>query len=938
MDPDAARPLVTSIIRFDWPGIRTVRGRLFEQCEESMSQFFLDMLAEPLTFTRSQADFHRALEAAGAIRYTTQLINTPVVTYYGDPYPELGTRHIDLVAFIEGFCTLLENPVLLRNTLRTFTQLPSRVARTAFFYSRNQVTYPLRNFFLDRFFATDSPERDAWLLPTHAYAQTPEMVDLSFMEAVLRESNPVALSEQVKNRLRLCLERAEYSTFDTMNGAIQRTMETTSARCIMTIYSYFMHRVVPLHSASTTLADTITLAQRYFELMFCMLMGYDLSDVMPLVATVPLNVLNVASAVAEEVRSFLRDPATGGNELLRATYQRTMEFDRVYYANMLIRNVIVHQPEARRELTLFYVPCYDVDVSELVSSMCEQYQVLQMRSLQHYFERISRHLGHQCRLADLITAQTPESLQARTRLNRELYACNFGGGVHLHRVLWTVSHYAALVPMLENLPESTYVGLDSANRVYMIMPRALMEQLRLAMFVDSATMRNYRKPTAIYPLLLRLYISRRLADHQGSATMNQLSLMAVGSVLGYWLCVPAASSLFSREGMPRIDQSPGVLGHVHDLVALLYRQAVARDAPHLVNAPQDYSVVANLGVMNAVRSFLMSNSMHHMGTDNVKKMLVALPALQSDVGKWLCSALEVLVVVGANAPSIKPTGRRGRPKTAPTVAPNRLRTDSLFTASARRLIAKRDPSNPLVSCSDQSTLTLFNLWVYTVLLTPGWLGDEDRDALLRDFLTLTPALDESFWRNKYTNYSPEVVNTWALASDYLCHAPPSDYCHVNHQLRPECTNANDMMYFILFLQQFERLVCLPNSSSSRAAAMQQGDIALVNWLRELYSNQERLMRAMPVSTYYDSGDRRHHAASFEESMAIAEVMPSTAAQAGPVSHTPTLCVHDYRSTQLSQTAIDLAMSLGSQFKENEAKDPALCQRVYSQILSSAKPK
>ena len=63
----------------------------------------------------------------------------------------------------------------------------------------------------------------------------------------------------------------------------------------------------------------------------------------------------------------------------------------------------------------------------------------------------------------------------------------------------------------------------------------------------------------------------------------------------------------------------------------------------------------------------------------------------------------------------------------------------------------------------------------------------------------------------------------------------------------------------------------------------------------------------------------------------AEILPSTSAQAAPVSQTPTLCVHDYRSTQLSQTAIDLAMAFGREFNEAEAVDPALAGRVHAQI-------
>lgn len=933
MDREGARPRVTAICRTDWPGVAAVREKHFLNGEEPMISFFLDMLSEPIVFTQSQLEFHQALSVAGAIRRTPFINNVPIIMYLGDPYPEPGTHRIDLAAFIEGFCCLLNNTALLRNQLQSMLQLPSRVVRTAFFFSHDTVTFPLRHFFIERFFAENSPERDAWLLPGLAYAQTPEMVDLAFMDAVVRESSPIALSEQSKNRLRLTLESGDYATFDTTNGAIQRTMEVTSARCIMAIYSYFVHRIVSMPDRTLNLYDTITTAQRYFELMFCMLMGYDLSDVIPLVASVPYNVLMVVSSVAEEVRSFLQNPSTGGNALIRSVYQRTMWFDRVYQANQQVRNMIVMHPEARRELTLFYVPCYEVETCEMVASLCQQHQVLQVRKLAKFFERLSS--GDRTspyRLENMLPrAHDPKM---RDLVNQQLYACNFGGGVHLHRVMWTIAHYATMVPMFGSLREETFVGLDAANRVYMVMPRVRMEQLRLVMFADAATMRNYRKPTAVYPLLLRLYMSTRSAGMQTDLSMDRLALMTVGSVLGYWLCIPPIPNApLCREGMPRLGQHPGTLMVIHDLVALIYRQAVLREAPAVAERPQDYSLVGNMNAMNAIRSFLLSNTVHHMSAQNVRRVRDAVAA--DPEHKSLLQVLDVWLCLGTNKPLRREhNGRRGRPTKQLPIENHRLRSDVFISAEARRMLARKDASHLFVSCPDATCISIFNLWMYQTLLFSPAFGEDDalRDELVRDFVALVSPLDDNFWRNKYTNYSPEIVNTWALASDYLCHAPPSQYCHNNHQLRPECADANTMFYFILFLQQFERLVCLPTSNRpSSSSPMHQADVALIRWLGELYGNQERLMRTMPVSAYYDNGDQRHHAAAFEGSMAIAEVMPSIAAQTAPVSQTPTLCVHDYRSTQLSQTAIDLAMAFGREFKEDEAKDAALCGRVHAQI-------
>lgn len=933
MDPDGSLDLVRSICRYSWPAIQAVRSSLFGHSETSMVAFFMNMLAEPLVFTRSQSAFHDALQGMGGIQPTPYLNNTPIVEYYGDPYPRLGRHRIDLKSFIHGLCQLLQDQLLLAGALTEIYEVPGRIVRAMLFHSDDDVTFPLRAFFFERFFSPNSPERLLWQKTSLSYVHTPEMIDLIFMDSVLREASPHALSEQAKNKLRLQLEQGDYATFDTMNGAVRRTMELTAPRCVMAFYSYFVHRMMAMPGVASSAARGIAVAQRYFELMFCMLMGYDVSDVLPLFGSIPLQDLSAVSEVAEEIRTFLRNPLSEGTQLLRAIYLRTAEFDRVWFANAQVRNTIVDHPESRRELTLFYVPCYDVNASELVVSLCEQQQVHQVRSLVPYLERIGRGRDTPYRMQNLL----PRAHDPKTRdaVNRELYACNFGGGVHLHRVRWTIGHYARLVPMMSSLAEETYVGLDPSNHVFMIMPRQRMEELRLLMFVDAATMRNYRKPTAIYPLMLRLYMSVRGGDAgSGGPSLDQLSIMAVGSILGYWLSIPAIVSCpFSRVGMPRLNQPPGVLGHLHDVVALLYRQAVLREAPHHAEAPQNYRFVANTSAMGAVRSFLMSNAEHHMSVDNVELMERELGACDPEDRQmsWLRDALAVMRVLGGREDPIAiRTGRPGRPRRTPTTVPqHRLRTDTLATPKARQMLHRRDDTNPLVSCSDERTLTLVNLWMYIALLSDGVMSEEMRDSLLRDYdVTLAPLVD-GFARNKYSTVSPDIVETWSLASDYLCSVPVAQYCDSKHELRAGCDNQAVMLYFILFLQQFEHLVCLPGKDLQRSP---QVDVALVRWLCNIYSTPSLLMHVMPVSSYYDAGEQKHHAAQFETSMAIAEVLPSIAAQAAPISQTPTLCVHSYDQTQLSQTAIDLAMAFGGHFREEEAVNPALCRRVYSQIV------
>jgi hypothetical protein len=511
----------------------------------------------------------------------------------------------------------------------------------------------------------------------------------------------------------------------------------------------------------------------------------------------------------------------------------------------------------------------------------------------------------------------------RAAVDAHMYACRIPAGVHLHRVRWTIAYYERACPqLLASIGMHTFFGLDETNLPFMIMPRRAMDVLRMLMLADSLTLRQYHKTTAVYPLLLRLYLTERLApcdpsDPFAHVDLNALATMCVGHVLGYWLSVPAppGGAFFVRDGMPGVTAEPSAFCALHSVVYALALDGITR------TGAANYSLVSSFADLSAVRSYLMINATHTLSAASCNM----LAASRHDVAPHLRQALAAMR--GLSVP--RGPGRPRKATAAPTS--DRVSTRIVSTPDFAAALAAAAPDNPLLSCPIGERVALLNHWVYIAALAAPTAAIAAQ--LLRDFQPagIEPLAMSDYQRNKYSS-PPNVSEPWAQSNEWFIAAGAECYSNFEWTLRPTCARS-DMSHLVRFLQQLEHFVCA-SDVARHGVRMRPADDSLVGVLTRLYAAPEHIPEAMPIASYFHRGDNRHHLTTYEGAMCIADVLPaSTTAASGGVN--PVTCIMNTGDSSLSDVAADLVTMFASALDEQQIINPDLEQRLFRDALACA---
>lgn len=890
------------------PGVVALAETLFVGDVTSVASFLACMLNGPLVFGAQQIDFHRALVARGGLVDVHGRGPTHTVLYVSSAYRRIGAVAYRLAPLVNALCGLLAGPDL-HAAFKMLNNVPGRVAHACLFWAPPRETPPLRAWFLARFLAPGSADVESWgSNPRMRLVQTPEFLDLVYLESLLLETDPRNLSETARAELRRSLQTDNDACVWTHSSAAQRIMEMAVPRQVLSFYSYYLQSFLtadPRLGISSTLAH----AQHYWEVCFAMLMGWDVGYFLPVVARLPSPVLATLSKIAEDMRTFLRAPLTAGEPALRAIYARTSDFDGAYMANQGVREMLMKRTGVRRVIELFYVPATEVGASAIIAQMCDTAQVAQLRGIDQWLTATPGNFSIAAALdVDRVAA-----------LDEHMFACRLPPGVHVHRARWTFEYFEHACPaLLGGLARSAFVGVDENNAPYAIVPRRGMDIMRLLMFADALTLRHYRKTTAVYPLLMRLFLTDRppplAADPFARTNINDLSLLCVGHVLAYWLGVPTSSDgmLLSRSGMPGPGDSVSSLSALDRVIALLVAAHPAETGTHMPS-------------LNALRSYLMIQAAHTLTPATLAALRVSAIAAAGETGAWLRTALAALEVAVASG-SVAPRSR-GRPR-AQLLPGSRVTTALVATAAFLTALRRLDPVHPMLARDEPTRVTLLNYWVYGHVLAVG-----DTATLLDYAASIAPLTPADFKRNKY-NCPASVAGPWKQSNDFFLNARPEGYCR-NGAVRPQCAGAN-IAPMIAFLQQLELHVCVTDLAArynGNATAPPAGSIVAV--LTEMYNDPQRVASAMPVSAYYNRTTANHVLVGFDNALCIADVLPSAAAVADP-SHNPNTSVMSAGETHPGDIAVDLVTMFGHAFDEERAADPALCCRLYNQALASPK--
>jgi hypothetical protein len=908
------------------PTFHRLRREVFLDAHEEATAFFSTLFREAIIFTVGQVAFHRALEKFGAFAHPSRVITDPAVHYVGVTYERVGQVRYAIGDLVTAFSRLM---VEANSTYPSIASVPGRFAHACLFHAGRA---PLRAWFFSRFLAADHEDAAVWLSTRFALFQTPEFLDLAYLESVYRTTNPTWLTAEAHAEHRVVSTHDQYATFDTR----ATLLEHSPRRMIVAFYSYFMQRVMlaacenPLAGFARRADD----AQRYFEVALSMLFGWDVKPALPVLAGLPRSTLVLLDDVVEQYRGFVASMATGGGApLARATYARTVNFDRVYLPNAQVRELIIARgDETRRLVEPFYVPLAERSFSSLMRELFAAHQVAQLHL-------ISRWCAANSVAVDRLVSPDDEMYAADA--NERFYVATFPGGVHYHRVAWSLRYYEeAARPMLDGLAEAAHVGLDAVNSPFMVLPRDRMDLLRLVMLADSYTAPNFHKTTAVYPLLVRAYLTRQRTP---TPRMDEAALHAFAAVLGYWLCVPAAAEQRVFGGGARFNDasSTPALAAVHLLVDILYRARMLRSG-----AVTSRAISLDMLMMNSVRSYLLVHLPHHMSHELFARLCASLSEADDDGDEAFGALYDALMAIPVgrpmNARRLEKASQRGRPREQ-----ERLRIDASRVCTSLinlpEALARLPRDHPARQLTPDARTAYINMGIYEYLFTRAPLTFADE--VICDFQALVDPLTERNYRTAHYRCSPEIVQTWQRANTFFFEVDPHRYEHNSLVLRDTVATATtDFTALITFLQALERFVCLadafpPGSGLYRARdaarkTLAAEEVPLVGALTAIYSDPEMVLHKMPVSTYYCGADGAHRLALYEESMSIVDLIASPEGKNAP-SADPNRVVHDVSaSPELSSIAIDLATQFDRETREIDVNETGVAHLVFEIITRS----
>lgn len=967
-----------------------------------LSAFYQMMCGRSIFIGILQREFHACMEAAGcfvpvaadrissALHMPRSVMQLNFVSI-SDIHGRSGTYAYDLTQFIVRSVLFFLSDTL-RGRLEFMTDAPCDIANAFMYFttSRFSTEAPARQWFLSRFLRTSSDDYKCWSQRNNATAliRNVQYFNLAYLREELRMFSDDQLSNGLKQAHRDALLNGPSAQIRECESIIERISHEISPTTIMTFYTLFictMMQRMPNVSALCCISDGFTKVRRLFELCYSMLIGLDLDELTDVAAQQPDDVLRLLSDIAEEMRTFLIKPsdlAASTNEQLKRIVLGAESFKTAFWSELEVRRAVTDNTCKRSELMVHYVDTTEELFSSFATSIFTEISNLQLRLLKVWLRDLPAQMRPD---VSRVLSNDPADAEYRAGVNSFFAVLRFPTAAHLFKLECTLAFYESIWrTQLFSGGLYALISTDSSGP-YVVMPRRVLNVLRVVMLLDVASTRNAPKTVPLYPKLARFWVSQRvdpdddvakasgLEQPLNGVNIDDVSTLAVLLVLSHWLYIPSAgppeTNRPERIGLPQMG-TPSfefVRMLLHRVVALLFRSKRSSKDDLSDCMPQ----------LNAVRSFIMIHSTHYISEESMDTIIADTREHHEHQFRSLAEVLEAIAQVNTpgdredTPPPEMPRKRSSaarrpgpkRPRGRPSVdsinkstlmgISGRISLAILSGANADRILSLVSDDNLIRTAQNDAERTvMINHWIYEYCVRFG------QRKVLKDFVVQVGIVASKYKKPLYT-CSPKSVDAWTAATMYTQHhvegenATPNPFQRDRYRLRP-MFQAESYDQFVIFMQRMERFVCVVNSETKqrpyKPSAVKKipglpdvssaREASLVRSLEEFYKATDVYSNPIPVAACFDSATERFTMLCYEQAVSIIGLVPYRPAGHAPISasnypgyESAVRSGNDASAPDaLSSVAVGMAALLTPTFDELRAAHKVPPNMIYNAIV------
>ena len=801
----------------------------------NLANLFHAMCWQPIEFGNTHRQFYQALQAVGAFEEWTPASREPAfhahVTWVAatssrSKLDGAGTA-FKLSRFLEGMCTLLLGPDL-QGFAQWMTDIPLRIASAFLFYTENVhlSVFPARRWMIERLMSPDCQDANMWMRTDTASAmvqsefalQMDYMPSSGFGQEQPHNMNPSVVMTMhqldMANPGNFCSTLCEPDT-EARDDGIKRE------KYISVMIPLIMNRLLRFHDPAFPCVDInskIGWIRRHMELVLWMLGGYSVGACLELIArTVSPETLAQLQSIVDEMRAYiLKEPGQPVDPFIKHLAKSTSQTRNTQAGVVRICKLLTKASRRKAGLTPRYVGTTEVTFFDFVTGLMRDFQLGQLNKLTRWCQAVEKTNGCAPNIDQMLREGSASEYVAM--MNRGISVWRLPPSVHRARLAWSVDLICELTPGLPDFDKlCVLVGYDNIGS-YLVMPRSLINILRMRMIVLSLVSSNFSKTTAWYPLLVQLLVcsyvdpDKPLAEGEPfsaliSDPVDDCARHCVAMVIAHWLRIKkrgANSNGGDFEGMPAIGSfAAKMYQQLHNITEMLFRP---------VHNPADgpLDVMAHVPQLNALRSFIMIGSLHYLplsviqeiaytpyvtdpsfDAEQLKRMIDLIDAMRSlaaiyestgSVGSAGVSPAHVVECDASSESSASagkraapgatpaPKRQRGRPPTAARVAADTAAaTQALFHdskhlvgstsgATTAQFLGGLSEGNQLRACADDASRNaLLNAMMYEFCISSG------RVDWLMAFSASTGVAMEDCSRALYL-CSPDSLEMWQHSS------------------------------------------------------------------------------------------------------------------------------------------------------------------------------
>lgn len=901
--------------------LESLDAMLFDGQEGTMAAFLRRICERPITIGSGQYDFYEAMNKRGCFisaqprhSYSSPPIVQLHIVHIEDPQMRFGTYSFDLVAFICGLAAFLLSDDL-KAGVESLLQVPSEIAKAFLLFTPSEYScfFPARRWFMQRFFRPDCDDYNCWIQTNNltSLIRNEQFIDLMYLSSQQRELANNQLPLDCRQALSVAMATCPSVTTPhefRETFSIRHLASARNPATIMTFFTLFINRMMhglPQIMMFQSISEGLNKARNLFELAYAMLLGWPLGDIEITAAQLPDELLQLIDNVVEEMRSHLdtsSDFTRSQNAFINRIVASSDEFARRWFNELQIRRAVTDDVHSRKKLMVNYVNTEEELFETFVKDIFQKHRPVQLRMLNDWISTLPEHMRPDIAL---VLSREASSQEYRTGVNSFFTVLRLPASAHLHKMKWTLAFFERIGRFF---PANMYALTSTdAQGPYIVMPRQIMNILRVVMTGDALTSPNYPKTVAAWPLLALFWVSRRVDQDEKTAldcgletpmadvSIDSVSAATVLGVLAHWLYVPMANASHAhaggntdRVGVPAMD-TPSF-----EFVRLMLHRIVDMLFAH-VDLAEDVDMGLRMGELNAVRSFIMISSCHYISCSSIDTIIDLLHVKgtkehERDLLEVLCAIREVNsppeprpTDVAASSASVNGRKRgalsaelshtmaepepsyadtqaparrpRGRPsavsagKAAVEPVGRRISLAVVNGVNADEVVSRISVSNPYASATTESGRnSLVNHWLYEFLLAHG------TRYLLMDFVVQSQINRVTFNKPMYV-CSHNAVRAWADATEYVAHHLSPDnaaYHRHRYQLRWEYAEEGGRQRYhqlVMFLRRLEAHVCMINTSASSSSSSSSSQSAATGSAYDYPSrtrgSKPAAVRAMP---------------------------------------------------------------------------------------------